>query len=191
MATNNIPMAQRLPLAELMQMREFQILTPKQRSWVSKYVTSGSVTGFYDPVAATADVYRTTPKTAVIYSYELLGNRRIKRVLDLHFRRTELDSLMDDLGRAARLSIARDLKHGGSLSIATIKAVQLLKSHARQNPGAGIDAPDEAETQPDEPKKTFSVGDHVWQESVEYVVTKLKTDGTIDDADPVEAENVR
>jgi len=188
---SHTPIGERVRLADLIQRQEFQCLTSKQQAFLSRYISSGLLTGCYDAAAAVSSVYRTTPKNAVVMGHEILGNRRIKRVLDLHFCRNEIDSLMDDLGRAARLSISRDLKNGGSLSIATIKAVQLLKSHARQNSGAGIDVPDEAETQPDEPKKTFSVGDHVWQAGVEYVVAKLKTDGTIDDADPVEVENVR
>ena len=189
MATAHTPIWERVRLADLIQRREFQCLTPKQRSFISRYISSGLLTGVYDASAATAAVYKTTPKNAVVMSYEILGNRKIKAVIDLHFRRSEFDSIMDDLARATRISMARDLKQGG-LSIATVKAIQLLKSHARQNPDAGIDVP-KAETQPDEPKKTFVVGDHVWQAGVEYVVTKLKVDGTIDDADPVEAENVR
>ena len=184
---NHTPINERLGLADLMQRHEWVVLTSKQKVWASKYLSSGILTGTYDALGAAMAAYRTTPKNAVIISCQLMGNRRIKRVLDLHFRRSELDSIMDDLSRATRLSIARDLKKGGSLSVATIKAVQILRNYARQNPGAGIEAPEaEAGIEPDEPK-IFAVGDHVWQAGVEYVVTKLKMDGTVDEA--VEATN--
>ena len=133
--------------------------------------------------------YKTSVKTATIFSYELMGNRRIKRVLDLHFRRTEFESILEDLGRAVRLSIERDMKRGGTLSVATVDALKFYEKYAGRKletvPGVASQQGPEVKSD----KKTFAVGDHVWQGGVEYIVTKLKTDGTVDDADPVEAEH--
>lgn len=183
--SNHTPINERVRLADLIQRREFQCLTSKQQAFLSRYISSGLLTGCYDATAAVASVYRTTPKNAVVMSYEILGNRKIKAVMDLHFRRSELDSIMDDLGRAARLSIARDLKNGGSLTIATIKAIQLLKSHARQNPDAGIDVL-ESETAPEprpEAKIEYQIGQKITQDGVRYRVTKIDPDGSVVDAE--------
>ena len=185
MATAHTPIGERVRLADLIQRREFQCLTPKQQAFLSRYISSGLLTGCYDASAATAAVYRTTPKNATIMSYEILGNRKIKAVIDLHFRRSEFDSIMDDLARAARLSIARDLKHGGSLSIATIKAVQILRNYARQNPGAGIVAPESETASIPEPeaKIEYHIGQKITQDGIRYRVTKVDPDGSVADAE--------
>jgi hypothetical protein len=182
---SHTPMSDRLRLTDLMQRQEFQRLTPKQQAFVAKVVSLGVTTGSYDAVTAAQTVYHTTPKNAVVMSYELLGNRKIKAVLDAHFGRTEYESIMDDLARATRTSMARDLKHGGSLSIATIKAVQLLKSHARQNPDAGIDVLESETVSKHEPeaKVEYQIGQKITQDGVRYRVTKIDPDGSVVDAE--------
>jgi len=138
-----IEAAERMELSELEKRAEFQILTPKQQNFVGSYIESGRRTGTYDALAAVQSAYQVAVKNAVIMSYELLGNRKITAVLNLHFGRTEFDSILTDLGRALSKTLKKDAKTG-SLSVATSKALEFYERHVvPKTPGT---APIESET---------------------------------------------
>ena len=121
-----IDTTERMEITELEKRAEFQILTLKQQAFVRAYIASGTSTGTYDSVAAVESAYEVAAKNAVILSYELLGNRKIKAVLNLHFNRSEFDSILLDLGRALSKTLKREGK-AGSLSVATTKALELYE----------------------------------------------------------------
>jgi hypothetical protein len=98
----------RMSLAEIATHTEWQALTTKERMFLSSYLQSGIDTGAYDAQFAAQSAYNTSDKNAVILSYELLAKRKIRRVLDLHFGRTETDSLQADLVKAISKSLRKD-----------------------------------------------------------------------------------
>jgi hypothetical protein len=118
----------RLPLAELATHPEWSALTVKQRMFLSSYIQSGLDTGIYDAEFAVRSSYNVDEKNAVILSYELLANSKIRRVLDLHFGRTEFDSVLADLAKIIKKSLRRDSKTG--LSDATITAIKFYEKHS-------------------------------------------------------------
>jgi len=122
-STNQI--TQRMSLAELKSRAEWQILTDKQKFFVQSYIASGIDTGTYDAQFAVQSAYDTSGKTAVILSYELLANRKIKQVLDLHFGHTEMDSLLADLAKAIKQSLRKN-----GLTDATTTAIKFFEKHA-------------------------------------------------------------
>ena len=107
----------RIPLSDLMATPEFQSLTLKQQIFIARLVARGSQTGTYDPVDAATIAYQT--KNAAIMGPELLGQTKIRRVLDIHFGRSPLDSILADLQRAAKKS--------ANVGALTPKTVRLLK----------------------------------------------------------------
>jgi hypothetical protein len=134
-------------LAEVMATPEFQMLTEKQQAFCAKYL-SGGLLDHYDAEAAVRAVYAVaSPKNAKILSYELLANPKIKKVLDLHFNRTEPDVFLAELEQTIRRS----------KGIAKVKAQEL---YARMK--FGVSADDENST-PDEDSTTFVVGQLVTQ----------------------------
>jgi hypothetical protein len=180
---NHTPMSDRLRLTDLIQRREFQRLTSKQQAFVSKYIANGVSSGTYDAVASVMAAYGISAKTARVFSYELLGNPRINAVLDMHFGRTEYDSIMEELGRCAYTSMRRDMKNGGTLSIATVKAIQIYKSHMRQTPDAI-----EVEFTP-APELPFSkVGGTVTMNGKLFTVTAVDKLGHPTDVEPLEQQ---
>src|SRR5713101_5322500 len=124
-STNQI--TQCMSLAELKSRAEWQILTDKQKFFVQSYIASGIDTGTYDAQFAVQSAYDTAGKTAVILSYELLANRKIQRVLDLHFGHTEMDSLLADLAKAIKQSLRK-----GELTDATATAIKFFEKHTRR-----------------------------------------------------------
>lgn len=85
----------KLRLAALTQTAEFGLLTSKQQAFVLKLVALGLTTGRYDATVAAGFAY--TTKNPEILGAELMGQRKIKRVLDIHFCRSGLDSILADL----------------------------------------------------------------------------------------------
>ena len=98
---------------------EFSKLNPSQRRFVVRYIDQGTVNGTYDAVDAVRHAYGMNTKYVEIRAYQILRNRTVKKVLDIHFRRSGLDSILSDLRRAAKQSVK--LKLG--LTPATVKAL--------------------------------------------------------------------
>lgn len=122
----NTTNAARVRLADLMKHEVFQCLTKKQQIFVAKLVALGLTTGNYDHVAAAAFAYRT--KNPQVLGAELLGQAKIRRCLDVHFRRSNLESILDHLGRAAKKSV----KRGEGLSPETVKALAVFAQYVQK-----------------------------------------------------------
>jgi len=87
-------MASTLSVSELMATPEFKKLTERQASFVLKYLVSGKRTGVGDAIGAAAVAYKTKDsKSARAFSYELLGSKNIRAVLDVYYGRPPLDPL--------------------------------------------------------------------------------------------------
>jgi hypothetical protein len=87
-------MATTLSMSELMATPEFRRLTPRQASFVLKYLVSGKRTGVGDAIGAAAVAYKTKDsKSARAFSYELLGSKNIRAVLNLFYGRAPLNPL--------------------------------------------------------------------------------------------------
>jgi hypothetical protein len=107
MATETKIERPRMSVIEIMRTPEFQTLSEKQSIFVARYISGGFLTGRYDATDAAATAYRT--KNPVVLGAELIGQSKIKRVLDLHFRRSGLESILTDLRRAAKKSAKRGI----------------------------------------------------------------------------------
>jgi hypothetical protein len=158
---------ERMEISELVKRAEFQILTIKQQTFVRAYVESGMTTGTYDALSAVQSAYEVAAKNAVILSYELLGNRRIKAVLNLHFGRTEFDSILTDLERALSKTLKKDAK-AGSLSVATSKALEFYERHVKTSISPVAEPTSEKETESSVQK--FPIGAVIVQDDKKYLV---------------------
>ena len=69
-------------------------------------------TGRYDAVDACKLAYKTV-RYAELRAYQLLGNKRLRRILDIHFQRSAMDSLLADLHRVIKRSLRRGSKQPG------------------------------------------------------------------------------
>jgi len=118
----------RVRLAELMRTPEFQCLTLKQQVFTAKLVALGLTTGNYDHVAAAAFAYET--KNPAILGRELMGQTRIKRLLAIHFRKSELESILADLQRAAKKAARKR-----ELTPAVEKALLQFSEFIEKHPG--------------------------------------------------------
>lgn len=84
---------------------EYQALNGSQKVFTLHYITFGYESGVYDALKAAALAYGSKHKTPIkIRAYQLLAHRRIRRVLDLHFHRSELEVLLADLQRVVKKS---------------------------------------------------------------------------------------
>lgn len=91
----------RMPLAELRETQEFQILTQKQQLFCATYCDFGLSTGTYDAVEATRVAYACkTREIARVMSYSLMQNIRIVAVLNRHFQMEPIEEFMVQLNRA-------------------------------------------------------------------------------------------
>src|SRR5712692_8136982 len=98
----------RVRLAELLRTPEFGLLSEKQQVFCAALIASGFLTGRYDATAAAATAYKT--KNPEVLGAELLGQTKIKRVLDIHFQRSPMDSILADLAKAVKKSLRRGSK---------------------------------------------------------------------------------
>ena len=85
----------RLRLIDLMRTPEFQTLSEKQGIFVARYICGGILTGRYDATDAAKTAYGT--KDPEVLGAELLGQKKIRLVLDLHFCRSEVESLLGEV----------------------------------------------------------------------------------------------
>jgi hypothetical protein len=105
---NQSPSPKRVRIAELMRLPDFALLTDKQQSFCALYVSSGFLTGAYDAADAAARIYKTKDaRSAAALGAELLGQRKIRTVLDAHFGRSALDSILSDFQKAVKRSLRR------------------------------------------------------------------------------------
>jgi hypothetical protein len=121
------------------------MLTEKQQTFVSRYIESGMTTGNYDAPAAVAAAYKTTAPE--ILSYQVLGSKKVQRVLNLHLGRSDMDFILERTADLIQKSIRRDSKKGG-LSTATTNAIRFLSREQRRAAGGKSEDPDGIEMVP-------------------------------------------
>ena len=187
METESITRPKRMPLSEIVTTAEFQILTARQQQFVRHYVESVVNTGTYDAIAAVKAAYNATDKSAVVMAYELTGQRLIKKVLDLHFGRTEFDSVLTDLGQAIRKALRKDAKTGG-LSIATTKALEFYERHSQKSEKSQPTAEQEDTTAPERETESSFVGEIRRQKGYLFKVTGVDSEGQITAAEPLDKQ---
>lgn len=95
----------RVGLDELMATPEFALLTKKQQVFVAVLIVLGSMTGDYNAEEAASLAYGTV--NGQVLGLELMQQSKIKRVLDIHFRRDPMDSLLSDLHRAIKKALRK------------------------------------------------------------------------------------
>lgn len=113
-----------MPLEQLVQLPEFNRLNQKQQTWIVFYVGRGIATGTYNALTATMFAYNPS-KHVEVRAHQLLAKRRIRAVLDLHFRHTELDKILSDL----RLAVNKSLRTKAGLSPEISSALLAFESY--------------------------------------------------------------
>jgi len=116
----------RLSISQVMALPEYLQLTMKQRCFVMKWIGSG------DATLAASLSYAT--KHAAILGAELLRQTKIRRVLDLWARRSDLDQILDNLRRASKKA-ARKRELTPEVEKALLAFAELVekdKAHASQ-----------------------------------------------------------
>jgi hypothetical protein len=124
---------ERLSLADLTLTSEYKLLTIRQQTFVSEYIRSGVESGTYDTLFAVTRSYR--PKNAEVASVmaaQVMGNSKVKDVLDLHFGRTEKDAFLRELKKT--------IQH--STGIAKVRAQAIYARLAFGYDEPGDDAPE-------------------------------------------------
>jgi len=125
-----------LRLADLMRTPEFMSLTERQQVFVARYVSGGFLNGRYNATDAAATAFRT--RNPEVLGNELLGQTKIRAVLDLLFRRDPLESVLANLRyllkrsnrRGANLYSLRPLWKRATAALEAIQAATQEKSNA-------------------------------------------------------------
>lgn len=102
---NPAPRKDCISLEAIMVTPEYQTLSPVRRRFVVRYIEQGTTTGVYDAVDAVKYAIGSHIKHIEIRAYQLLRNKAVRQVLDIHFRRSGLESILADLKRAAKKSV--------------------------------------------------------------------------------------
>jgi hypothetical protein len=117
-----------MALADLLPSYEWNCMTAAQRLWVKTFLESGEQTGTFDALAATRVAYP-VGKNIVARAAQVQSHRKVKRILNIYFGRTDTESsdpFFDELKRAIRKSIRRD----GGLSDNTVTVIRFYEKHA-------------------------------------------------------------
>jgi hypothetical protein len=166
----------RLPLNRILLSPEFAQLSEKRRAWVARLIATETVTGNFDPVAATKAVFtNANPRTVATMSYALVADRKIQRVLSL-FWQQKRDPLEDEILPQLATVIAKALradKKRGRISVATVKALAFYDKHSGKTSTPQSEAPQIGESQ----APTFRVGDLVEQQGHIGRVMEVDSDG--------------
>ena len=102
------PTPNRLRLDELIP--ALQELNRSQQLFLARYISNGTVTGTYDAEEACRLAYPkcTSDKAIQVRACQLLAKPTIRRVLDLHFRRSEAESLLIEVRRLLKRALRRN-----------------------------------------------------------------------------------
>jgi hypothetical protein len=119
-----------LTLKQVVRLPEFQQLSERQQTFVARYLAGASVTGRYDAADAALAAYKVAPSNAHIMGWEILGGKRVKRVIDLAFGRSPMDRLLEDLHVMIKRSLRRDARNGGLANEHTTEAIRFYEKHA-------------------------------------------------------------
>lgn len=198
-STATPPVTERLSMSEIIRLPEFQRLTPQQQIFVSCYISSGIQTGTYDALGSIMKAYNGSLKNARIMACQMLANKKIARILDLHFfgrtDHSELNDLLAVLCKAIKKSIRHDLKYRGTISVATTKALEFFERQTgkrlKSSHGANPPVADVAEPKVEPASAVavvpapFAVGDIAILQGKKYRVTAVNPDGSVSEADPL------
>jgi hypothetical protein len=125
-----------LHLGEIMELPEWRILTEAQQIFLSRYVSVGMTTGRYDAVEACKIAYKNT-KYAELRAYQLLGNKRLRKIIDAHFQRSAMDSMLADLHSVIKRSLRRGSKVRGANPDLTA-ALAFFEKHSGQKEHSNV-----------------------------------------------------
>jgi hypothetical protein len=96
---------ERIALEDLVQTSQFKLLTPQQQDFVTAYVKSGVDSGTYDGLGACTAAYKPASlKIAGVMVAQIMGNSKVKKVLDLHFGRTPQEAFLLELEKTIQHS---------------------------------------------------------------------------------------
>jgi hypothetical protein len=120
----------RRKISDVLRLPEFAQLTERQQIFLARYLSGGAVNGTFDPADAALTAYKVAPENATVMAYEILGSKRVKRVLDLAFGRDPMDRLLEDLHVMIKRSLRRDARNGGLANPDTTRAIEFFEKHA-------------------------------------------------------------
>jgi hypothetical protein len=126
----------RLKLWDVLSVPEFAQLTERQQIFLARYLSGGAVNGTFDPADAAKTGYRVAPENAAVLAYEVLGGKRVKRILDLAFGRSPMDRLLEDLHTVIKRSLRRDARNGGLANADTTAALNFYTSEMAKTAAA-------------------------------------------------------
>lgn len=96
---------ERIGLDDLIQTSQFRVLTPQQQDFVIAYVKSGVESGTYDGLAACTAAYKpASTKIAGVMVAQIMGNPKVKKVLDLQVGRTPREAFLLELEKTIQHS---------------------------------------------------------------------------------------
>jgi hypothetical protein len=121
-------------LDEVAALPEFAKLNPSQRRFVIDYIGAGLVSGTYDAVEAVKWAYGHEMKNAKIRAHQILNNKQVRHVLNMHFRRSEIEIILSDLQRAAKKSV----RLGVGLTPETAKALIAFEQYVSREKTANV-----------------------------------------------------
>jgi hypothetical protein len=113
-----------ISLEELTLTPEFLVLSQKQKLFVTAFL-------LLNDASRAAQVAYKSPNSAILGA-ALLKQKKIKRVLDVHFGRSKMDSLLEDLHRVIKHSLRRGSKKGVTPELAAALAFYEKHSAAKR-----------------------------------------------------------
>lgn len=169
-----------MSLEALQQTREFQACTPKQRLWISGYVSSGGDFHF-----ATRSAYDSRCElNAQILSHKVRVQSAVVAALRLwdptYGKEVELDEReeREQFFAAIKRKILR-----GKLTIADVEAIKMVCRERHWSTPENLPRGRNGYTP--KPKPKFQIGDEVIQEGIRYRVTKVDAAGKVLDAEEI------
>jgi hypothetical protein len=150
----------------------WKALTPRLKMWIVKYAEAR------DAVAATRAACKCkNEKNARLLSYHVRSHKKVKACIALLEGKSERDLFIESLRETVRKSTPG--------SIASLRGHSLLaRMLYHDKPPA--DELSEVEPERKKRKPKHFVGQRITQDGVEYTVTVLGADGSVEDAKPVE-----
>lgn len=170
-----------MPLELLRLTPEWKKATERQQLMVESYIASGG-----DKVFAVMSAYRVKDReTARKMQYDSFSRPAVVAILNLYHRVTPRDAFLRDVERAVR---------NRKLTVAQIRALELQARlngwerpeglpHSNGYVSSEPDESDSAATENTAPR--FKAGDIAVREGKKFLVTKVREDGTVSEADPL------
>ena len=115
----------RMGLTTLMRTPEFADLTGSQKVFVARLISLGIASGKYNATSAADFAYKTRFPASM--GSQLLRQKKIRRVMDLHFGRSGLESILADLQAAAAKS-----KKAGLLTRRVVRLLGVFEKYTQQ-----------------------------------------------------------